>query len=51
MEIANASEVGRNVKFSMGAATAHSGKELKDCITLSDQRMYQEKAFKKGPRG
>ncbi|HQP31866.1 MAG TPA: diguanylate cyclase, partial [Deltaproteobacteria bacterium] len=47
LEIANARKTVRPVQFSVGAATAHTGEELKSCITLSDQRMYQEKALKK----
>lgn len=47
LEIANARETGRPLQFSVGAATAQAGDELKSCITLSDQRMYQEKADKK----
>lgn len=47
LEIANAREAVRPVQFSVGAATAHTGEEMKSCITLSDQRMYQEKALKK----
>jgi len=47
LEAANACERGRPVLLSVGAATAHVGEELKDCIVLSDQRMYQEKASKK----
>lgn len=51
LDIANAREAGRHVQFSVGAATAHAGEELKNCITLSDQRMYREKAYKKARQG